>query len=388
MKITDFSFSAISAGFVAVLVGFASSVAIIFQAAQAAGANQEMMASWILALGLGMGLTCIIFSWYYKAPILTAWSTPGAALLATSLQGVSLAEAIGAFLFASLLTVLLGLSGWFEKLMKLVPASIASAMLAGVLLPFGFEVFISMQSAPYLVSVMLVTFIICRRLAPRYAVIWMLIAGAIFSYKQLSATDLTLELSLASGIWVWPEWDLGVVLGVGLPLFVVTMTSQNIPGVAILKANGYHNIPTSPLITGTGLASMLLAPLGGFAFNLAAITAAICAGPEAHPQKAKRYTASIAAGIFYLLTGLAGVGVISLFSLFPKEMISTLAGLALLGVISQSLSTAFEQPPQREAAAITLLVTLSGVAFLGLAAAFWGLVAGLILLRVTTKHGN
>jgi len=371
-----------------VLVGFASSVAIIFQAAQATGASQEVMASWILALGLGMGLTCIIFSWYFKAPILTAWSTPGAALLATSLQGVSLPEAIAAFLFASLLTIILGLSGWFEKLMQLVPTSIASAMLAGVLLPFGFDIFISMQSAPLLVSLMLVTFVISRKLSPRYAIIWMLIVGGFYTYLQLPQANVELSFSLASPIWVWPEWDWPIMFGVGLPLFIVTMTSQNIPGVAILKTHGYQQVPSSPLITGTGLASLLLAPLGGFAFNLAAITAAICAGPQAHPQKEKRYTASIAAGIFYLITGLAGAGVIGLFSLFPEEMISTLAGLALLGVISQSLTSAFDQAQQREAAAITLLVTLSGVAFFGLGAAFWGLVAGLILLKATAQHGN
>ncbi|SEA40530.1 benzoate/H(+) symporter BenE family transporter [Microbulbifer marinus] len=385
--LADSSLSTVSAGFVAVLVGVASSVAIVFEAARAAGASEAMMASWIGALGLGMGLTCIAFSWYYRAPVVTAWSTPGAALLATSLVGIPMANAIGAFLFSALLTLLLGLSGTFDRITRRIPIPIASAMLAGILVQFGLSIFTSLQSNPLLVGAMLLTYLLGRRWLPRYAIILVLAIGFSLSWLLGLIHFEQLHWSPSQPIWVAPEFELSTLLGVGLPLFIVTMTSQNIPGVATLRASGYARVPISPVISGTGLASLLLTPFGGFAFNLAAITAAICTGPEAHADPARRYTAGIAAGIFYLLVGLCGASVVALFSTFPQALIASLAGLALIGTIGSSLASATAEVDSREAALITFLITASGASFFGIGAAFWGLIGGLASYWVF-RQGN
>ena len=373
----DTSLSSISAGFAAVLVGFASSVAIVLQAAAAAGASDAQMVSWIGALGLGMGLTCIGFSWYFRAPVITAWSTPGAALLATSLSGVSMPEAVGAFLFCALLTLFLGLSGAFERIMARIPLPIASAMLAGILLQFGLSLFTALEASPLLVGTMLAAYLVGRRWLPRYSVILVLIVGFAASWLLGDVHGEQLDWALSKPVWVTPVFEPGVLLGVGLPLFIVTMTSQNIPGIATLRASGFPQVPVSPVIAGTGLTALALAPFGGFAFNLAAISAAICTGPEAHPDPQRRYTAGIAAGAFYLLAGLFGASVVALFAAVPEAMIAGVAGLALLGTIAASLAGATTEAGTREAALITLLITASGVEFWGIGAAFWGLAGGL-----------
>ena len=379
MRISDISLSATVAGFVAVLVGFASSVAIVLQAASAAGATQAMMASWLLALGIGMAVTCIGLSWYFKAPIITAWSTPGAALLAGSLQGLSINEAIGVFLFTAALGVIIGISGWFDRLTRLIPLPLASAMLAGILLQFGLNIFTSLQAEFGLVAIMCLSYLLAKRWVPRYAILWVLIAG-LLSVVLGGKLDLSgITLSLTTPVWVTPHWSLSALLGVGLPLLLVTMASQNIPGVAVIRTSGYQT-PVSPLITSTALSTLLLAPWGAFSINLAAITAAICTGTEAHPDKDKRYIAGIAAGIVYLLAGLAGATVVALFAAFPQAMIAALAGLALLGTIGANLAVATAEGEHREAAVVTLLVTASGVSFFGIAAAFWGMVAGALTL--------
>lgn len=377
MKSSDWSISGWVAGFVAVLVGFASSVAIVLQAASAAGADAAVMASWIGILGFGMGLTCIGFSWYYKEPILTAWSTPGAALLATSLQGITLPEAVGVFILSAVLTTALGLSGWFDKLTSKIPLPIAAAMLAGIMLKFGLDIFVSLQTSPALVLLMIAIFLLAKRFWPRYAVPLVLLAGVLFCVSRQQLDFSSVELSLVQLVWVAPAWSWSALLGVGIPLFVVTMTSQNIPGLAVLRSSGYQT-PVSPLLSWTGLITLVTAPFGNFSINLAAITAAICSGPEAHPDPTKRYTAGIAAGVFYLLTGLAGATVVALFAAFPKELIATVAGLALLGTIAANVSLATVDTKHRDAAILTLLITASGVSFFGIASAFWGLVAGLL----------
>lgn len=381
MLLKDLSLSAIVAGFVAVLVGFASSVAIVFQAAAAAGANSEIMASWLLALGIGMAITCIGLSWYYKAPVITAWSTPGAALLAGSLQGLTIAEATGVFIFTAALGLIIGLSGIFERLTRLIPLPLASAMLAGILLQFGFAIFSSMQSELLLVSIMCITYLLAKAFSPRYAILLVLLSGvlSVVFAGQLDLSGVT--LTLATPVWVTPEFSLPAMLGVGLPLLIVTMASQNIPGVAVLRASGYAT-PVSPLITSTSLSTLLLAPFGAFSINLAAITAAICSGSEAHPKPEKRYIAGIAAGIFYLLAGLAGATVVALFAAFPQAMVAALAGLALISTIAANLQATTADATYRDAAVITLLVTASGTSFLGIASAFWGLIAGVLALAI------
>lgn len=381
MLLKDVSLSAIVAGFVAVLVGFASSVAIVFQAAAATGAGSDIMASWLLALGIGMAITCIGLSWYYKAPVITAWSTPGAALLAGSLQGLSLAEATGVFIFTAALGLIIGLSGMFERLTRLIPLPLASAMLAGILLQFGFAIFSAMQSELLLVSVMCLTYLVAKAFSPRYAILLVLLSGisTVVFAGQLDLSGVT--LTLATPVWVTPEFSIAAMLGVGLPLLIVTMASQNIPGVAVLRASGYST-PVSPLITSTSLTTLLLAPFGAFSINLAAITAAICSGNEAHPEAAKRYIAGIAAGLFYLVFGLAGATVVALFAAFPTAMVAALAGLALISTIAANLHSCTQDSGYREAAVITLLVTASGASFFGIASAFWGLLAGIITVMI------
>jgi benzoate membrane transport protein len=378
----DFSVSAAIAGFVTVLVGFTSSAVIVFQAAQTLGASPAEIGSWMGALGLGMGLTCIVLSLRYRVPIVTAWSTPGAAMLITTAAGVSMEEAIGAFLISAVLITFCGFSGWFERAINRIPMSIAAGMLAGVLLRFGLDVFISMQTQFGMVFSMFCVYLIMRRLSPRYAVVTALMLGILIAgFQGLLQID-TLRLQLAEPVLTLPRFSLSALIGVALPLFVVTMASQNVPGVAVIRASGY-TVPISPLIGWTGATTIVLAPFGAFALNLAAITAAICMGREAHEDPAKRYVAAIAAGVFYLLIGLLGGTVGSVFAAFPQELVLAIAGLALLGTIGNGLLTALIQEKEREAALITFLLTASGVTLFGIGSAFWGLVAGGLAIAIS-----
>ena len=376
-----FSLSHLSAGFIAVLVGYTSSAAIVFSAASAAGASAAHISSWLLALGLGMGVTCIGLSWHYRSPVLTAWSTPGAALLATALIGLPMSEAIGAFLVASALVTLCGVTGWFETIMKHVPKSLAAAMLAGVLLRFGLEVFVSLRTQLGLVALMLMLYLAGRRLNSRYTIPLTFLGGLIWAAFNGLIHFEAVTLTLARPLFTAPSFSFSTAIGVGIPLFIVTMASQNVPGIAVLRANGYHT-PVSPLIGWTGLTGLILAPFGGFSFNLAAITAAICMSPEADRNPERRYLAAVCAGIFYLITGLLGATVASLFTALPKELVAAIAGIALLGTISNSLSGALHDERERDAALITFLVTASGLALLGIGSAFWGLLFGLLVLKI------
>ena len=380
----DSSVSSIAAGFVTVLVGFASTAAIVFQAAQALDATPAQTASWMWALGIGMGATCIALSLRWKMPVVTAWSTPGAAVLATSAAGVSMGEAVAGFLVSALLIAIAGFSGIFERMLGRIPLPLASAMLAGVLLRFGIDAFAAIQAAPALVLSMLATWLLARRWWPRYAVIATLLAGiaAAALAGQLHLAGLRLEL--AQPVWTTPRLSLASILGVALPLFVVTMASQNVPGVAAIRASGYP-VPVSPAIGWTGVASLLLAPFGAFALNLAAITAAICMGPEAHADPARRYTAAVWAGLFYLLVGLFGATVAGLFAAFPQALVLAIAGIALFGTLGNSLVAALREEDEREAALVTFLVTASGLSLLGVGAAFWGLVAG-VCVRLALRR--
>ena len=376
----DLSLSAVVAGFVAVLVGYTSSVAIVFQAAQALDATAAQTASWMWALGLAMGVSCIGLSLRYRQPVLTAWRTPGAALLAAT-QGVTLPEATGAFIVCAVLIVLSGATGLFERLMDKVPMAVAAALLAGVLTRFGLDAVLSVRTAPGLVLVMVAAFLAGRRWWPRYAVPAVLVAGIGVAAAQDRLALAGIDWAWATPQFVMPRFTWGSVVGLALPLFIVTMASQNLPGVAAQRAAGYQ-IPVSPVTTATGLVTLVLAPFGAFAINLAAITAAICMSPEAHADPARRYTAPVMAGIFYTLLGLAGGAVVGLLAAFPKELVAAVAGLALLGTIAGGLHQALAEPRHRDAAALTFLVTLSGVSLLGIGAAFWGVVAGSLALAV------
>ncbi|MBA3479704.1 MAG: benzoate/H(+) symporter BenE family transporter [Lautropia sp.] len=365
----------LAAGFIAVLVGFTSSAAIVFQAAAAAGATPAQIGSWIMALGIGMAATCIGLSWFYRMPIVTAWSTPGAALLATSLVGVPLSDAIGAFVFCGLLILIAGATGWFERIINRIPGALAAALLAGVLARFGIDAVAAVGSEPGLVLAMAGTYLAGRRWLPRYAVILVLAVGVGVAALQGLIEPGTMAFTLARPEFVMPTFSLPVLIGVGLPLFVVTMASQNVPGVAVLKACGYDP-PVSKIVAWTGAATMLLAPFGAFALNLAAITAAICCGPQALEDPTRRYRASIAAGGFYLVMGLLGASVALLFAALPRELVMAVAGLALLGTIGNGLAAATADERWREPALVTFLVALSGITLFSIGAAFWGVVAG------------
>ena len=381
----DINLSAFTAGFVAVLVGFTSSVAIVFQAALAFNATPAQIASWMFALGIGMGLCTVLPSLYYKKPIMIAWSTPGAAVLATAgvAGGFSMADAVGAFMVSALLITLFGVTGWFEKLMNRIPVAIASALLAGVLTRFGLQGFAAAQTALPLVLIMLGVYLLGRRLAPRYAVVFTLLAGVAFAALQGQLAWSSVNLSFTLPVWVVPQFSLPAVVSLAIPLFVVTMASQNLPGVAAIRATGYDGqIPISKVITLTGLATLVLAPIGAFALNLSAITAAIVMGKEAHADPDKRYTAAVSCGAIYLVIGVCGAAVTSLLAAFPKELVAAIAGLALLGTIGAGLAAAVKDESHREAALITFLVTLSGVVIAGVGSAFWGVVAGALALFV------
>jgi len=381
--LADLSLSATTAGFVAVLVGFTSSVAIVFQAATALGATPAQLGSWMWALGLGMGLCSALPSLWLRQPVMVAWSTPGAAVLATAgaAGGFGMAQATGAFIVCALLITLFGVTGWFERLLGRIPMPIASALLAGVLTRFGLDAFVALKSAFTLVLLMLVSYLVGRRLWARYAVPGVLVVGVAYAAAMGQLHLGGVQWGLTVPVFTAPEFSWQATVSLALPLFVVTMASQNLPGVAAIRAAGY-DMPISKVITLTGLATLVLAPFGAFALNLSAITAAICMGREAHPDPGKRYMAAVSCGAIYCVVGLFGAAVTGVLSAFPRELVVAIAGLALLGSIGGGLALALREDAHREAALITFLVTLSGVSLAGIGSAFWGVVAGAFALFV------
>lgn len=377
----DLSLPAVVAGFVAVLVGFTSSVVIVFQAAAAFGATPAQTTSWIWALGLGMGLTSAGLSLWYRQPVLTAWSTPGAALLVTAGVGVPMEQAVGAFIVCALLIVAAGASGVFARVMDRIPQALAAALLAGVLARFAFDAFLSAKTDLLLVLAMFAAYLAGRRLWPRYAVPGVLLVGVLIAATQGRLQLGAVDWRWAMPVFTMPQFELAPMIGIALPLFVVTMASQNLPGVAAQRAAGYDT-PVSPVVATTGLATLLLAPFGGYALNLAAITAAICMGREASEDPKRRYTAAVMAGLFYIVLGLLGGAVVGLIAAFPKALVLAVAGFALLGTIGAGLAAAMKDEGSREAALITFLVTASGLTLWGVGAAFWGAVAGVLALVV------
>ena len=379
----DLSLSAFVAGFVAVLVGFTSSVAIVFQAAQSFGATPAQITSWIWALGLGMGLCSLVPSLLLRKPVMVAWSTPGAAVLATAgaAGSFSMGEAVGAFMVCSLLVILVGATRALERVADRIPMEIASALLAGVLARFGIQAFAAAQTALPLVLLMVGTYLVARRMAARYAVVFTLMVGILWVLITGQMAWSMEPVRLAMPVFVAPQWSVSAIVSLAIPLFVVTMASQNLPGMAVIRASGYE-LPVSRLITMTGWASLVLAPFGAFALNFSAITAAICMGPEAHEDRSKRYTAAASCGAIYIVIGLFGALVTGLLTSFPKELVVAIAGIALLSTIGNGLASALRDERHREAALITFLVTLSGITLMDIGSAFWGVVAGSLALFV------
>lgn len=375
----------IMAGLISVIVNYGGTFILIFQAAQMARLSPELTASWVWSISIGVGITGILLSWYTKEPIITAWSTPAAAFLITALVTVPYAEAIGAYLLSALAFVILGITGYFEKIIRLIPIGIASGLLAGILLQFGIATFTNMTVDPFLAISLFFVYLITKRFSARYAIVSVLVFGFVFLVLQ-SRIDLAgLELKLASPIFTAPEFSINSILSIALPLFIITLTGQYMPGLLILKNDGFKT-NAKPILTVTGLGSLLMAPFGSHAFNLAAITAAICTGKESHEDPSKRWVAGIAAGIFYILVGIFGVTLAAVFTAFPTAFISTLAGLALLGTIEGSLANAMSEVDSREAALVTFVATAANISLFGIGGAFWGLVLGLLTYLIL--NGN
>ncbi len=375
--LADTSLSALVAGFVAMMTGYTSALVLMFQAGRAAHLSDAQISSWIWALSIGMGLTTVGLSLRFRAPVVVAWSTPGAALLVSSLPGVPYPEAIGAFVVCALLLTAVGVSGVFDSLMRRVPAGIAAALLAGILFEIGIEIFHAAQFRTELVVAMFLTYLVTKRFSPRYAIIATLIVGTAVA-GALGLLDFSrFHVALARPVLTVPAFSIASIISIGIPLFVVAMASQNVPGVAVLRADGYQT-PSSPLIGWTGFASLVLAPFGSHGVNLAAITAAICTGPEAHENPARRYAAAVWCGVFYLIAGVFGATISALFDALPKALVVSVAALALFGSIMSGLTNAMQDVRQREAALVTFMTTASGLTLLSIGPAFWGLVAGLV----------
>jgi benzoate membrane transport protein len=371
----------IVAGLISVIVNYGGTFILVFQAAKAAQLSPELTASWVWSISIGVGVTGLMLSWMSREPIITAWSTPAAAFLVTALATTPYAEAIGAYLVSAAAFVLLGLSGWFERVIRLIPPGVAAGLLAGILLQFGIGAFGAMSMDPLLTGLLITAYLVFKRCAARYAVVGILLLGLVFLLVQ-DRVDLSgLSLKLAAPVFTAPAFSLNALLSVALPLFLITLTGQYMPGILVLRNDGYRT-SANPIVTMTGLGSLLMAPFGSHAFNIAAITAAICTGREAHEDPSKRWIAGISAGVCYILVGVFGLTLAAVFMAFPASFITTLAGLALLGTIGGSLASAMADARTREASLITFLAAAANITLLGIGGAFWGLVIGLIAYAV------
>lgn len=377
----DISIPAIFAGFITFLVGISVSAVLVIQAAQILGATSEQISSWFWALGLGIGISGLFLSWKFKYPVATSWSTAGLALIIATGSGYTLYEAIGAFFICGLLTAILGFSGVFKKALSYIPQSLTSAMLAGVLLKFGIALFASLQTNWGFILSILAIYILSKRIWPRYSIVLTVIGGIAVCPLFMEFHTPVVQWSLAQPVWMAPEFSWSAVLGLAFPLFVINMASQYLPGIAMIQSYGYKP-HINQLIGWTGLSQTLLAPFGCYSVNIAAISAAISLDDQVHPDPAKRYIAGISCGFFYILVGLFAATLTSLLMSFPQVFITALAGIALFGTIGHNIALAFHEIEEREAALMTFLFSASGVQFLGIGSAFWGLIFGIIVMLV------
>lgn len=375
----------IVAALISVIVNYGGTFILVFQGAKAAGLSPEQTASWIWSVSVGVGLTGAWLSFRYREPIITAWSTPGAAFLIAVLPGTPYPEMIGAYMLSAIGFVVLGASGCFERVVRMIPPGIAAGLLAGILLRFGIGAFGGAGIDPFFVGALILAYALLRRFTARYAIVGVLVTGIALLLGLGQVSFASVALKFAVPVWVTPEFSLNALLSVALPLFVITLTGQYMPGMLVLRNDGFKT-SANPILTVTGLGSLIMAPFGSHAFNVAAITAAICTGKESHEEPAKRYVAGLACGVFYVLVGVFGTTLAALFVVLPPTFITTLAGLALLGAIGGSLATALVDLRGRETALITFLATAANVTLFGLGGAFWGLVAGLAAHGLI--HGN
>ena len=381
----DWSLSATVAGFLAVLISYSGPLIIFFQAAQSAQVSNDMMVSWIWGISIGAAVSGIYLSVKYKVPVITAWSAPGTALLVTLFPHISVNEAVAAYIVTAVVIFTIGVTGYFDKLLKWIPQDIAAAMMAGILFQFGLGLFKATDTMPMIVFGMLLVFLLAKRLSPRYAMLWVLLAGVVLSLVGGKMNPVAVDFSLAIPKFIAPEWTWNAVLNLALPLILVSLSGQFLPGMAIMKISGY-DMPAKPIISATSIASLCVAFVGGITIVLASITAALCMGKDAHEQADKRYIAGIANGLFYILGGLFAGSIVMLFGMLPKELVAALAGLALLGAIATNISMAMANPSQRDAALLTFLATASGMKFWGLSSVFWGICIGIVAHVILTKR--
>ena len=378
---SDCSLSAIAAGFLAVLVSFSGPLAIFYQAAQAGHMPDRVFASWVWGISIGAGVAGIVLSWRLRAPVITAWSAPGTALLITLFPRLPLGEAVGAYITAAVILLAIGLSGSLERIMAHVPRGIASGMMAGILVPFGMSAFRTAGTLPLLAFGMIAAYLVFRRAVPRYGVVLLLVVGTAIAWVSGATHFAAVRFELATPQIVAPAWSWTSTFSLALPLVLVTLTGQYLPGMAVLKTSGYAT-PARPVIVTCSLVSLAVAVTGGITIALAAITAAMCTSRDAHENPQRRYVAGIANGAFYLLAGLCGGSIVMLFAALPKELIVCLAGLALLGAIAANLAGVMAAEDHRDASVVAFLATASGMTFLGLGSAFWGVVIGMAAHRI------
>ncbi|ARP85232.1 benzoate/H(+) symporter BenE family transporter [Bordetella genomosp. 9] len=382
----DTSLSAVVAGVVAVLVSFGGTAVLMVQAGHAAGLDAARIGSWLGAICLALGLGGVYLSLRTRLPIVLAWSTPGAALLITALPGIPFGEAVGAFAVAAALALVCGMLGWIDPIARRIPPQIASAMLAGVLLNFGIGVFSAMSKHAVLVLPMALTYLLFKRYAARYAILAVLAMGLAVAATQGLLRFDSADWRLTEFVWTTPVLTWRGIVSLAIPLFVVGMASQNLPGLAVLQAAGYGDVPASRIIAVSGGVGLIAAPFGAHSVTLAAIIAAVCAGKESHPDPSRRYVAAVTYGVLYVMLGAAAGAVAVFFQALPPALIAALAGLALLAPIMGGMAAAMRDEEGREAALITLLATASGMSFLGVGSAFWGLAAGLIAHAIMTAR--
>lgn len=371
----DWSIPAVTAGFVAVLISYAGPLAIFFQAAQSAGVSTAMMTSWVWAISIGAAVSGILLSLWLRVPVVTAWSAPGTALLVTLFPALSLNEAVGAYLTAAAILFAIGVTGTFDRIVRAIPPGIASAMMAGILFQFGVGVFDALQSVPALAAGMLVAYLLFKRLSPRYCLVGLLVVGVTLAVLLEGASLRGVSIQLAVPQFIRPEWSWHATLSLAIPLVLVSLTGQFLPGMAILRTSGYDT-PARPILAVTSLTSFATAFFGGITTVVAAITAAICTGREAHPDPARRYVAGVANGVFYLVGGCFAGTIVLLFTSLPGEFVAVLAGLALIGAIASNIGAFAAEKSHLEASVLTFIATASGVSLLGLGSAFWGVVVG------------
>ncbi|SPB15560.1 benzoate transporter [Caballeronia novacaledonica] len=381
------SVAAVSAGLLAVIISYAGPLAIFFQAAHTAHVGNDVVASWVWSISMGAAVSGIALSVWLKQPIITAWSAPGTALLVTLFPGMPVSEAIGAYIVAAACIFVLGVSRWFDQIVKRIPKGIACAMMAGILFQFGTNVFKSIAVTPWLAFGMVASFLVFRRWAPRYCLILVLLSGGALAVALGLTNFSSVSVHLTRPVFTMPTWSWQSTVSLAVPLVIVSLTGQFLPGFAILRASGYHT-PTRPVLLTTSLASMLVAFSGGITIVIAAITAALCTGPDAHHDPKRRYIAGIANGLFYLIGGCFAGTVVMLFAALPNAFVAVLAGLALLGAIVANVVGLVQDEAHREASFITFIATASNMSFLGLGSAFWGIVFGTLahLVLGRAKH--